>query len=140
MGGMAEVELGRLAQQNAGSAQVKEFGARMVHDHSAANEQLRSVASAHGLRMPQQLSRKDQETRERLSRLHGAAFDSAYMRTMVDDHNKDIQEFRREARSGQSQALSQYATNTLPVLETHDRLAHEVRQSLTATGSSQRRR
>jgi putative membrane protein len=139
LGGMAEVELGRLAQQNAGNPQVKEFGARMVHDHSMANNQLSRIANAQGARMPQQLSRKYQETRDRLSRLHGAAFDRAYMRNMVNDHNEDIQLFRRQARTGQNQSLRQFAQQTLPVLDQHDRMAYEIDRSLTATGSSYRR-
>lgn len=136
IGGMAEVQLGKLAQQNGQSDQVKQFGAKMVQDHSNADNQLQSLASAQGLTLPQQLDRKHQETMDRLSRLHGAAFDRAYMKDMVKDHNEDVSKFRREAQSARDPAVKQFAAQTLPVLQQHDQLAHEVEHSLTATGSS----
>src|SRR5437763_14745814 len=51
-GGLAEVELGKLAQQNGQSDQVKQFGARMVTDHGNANQQLTSLASGKGMTLP----------------------------------------------------------------------------------------
>jgi putative membrane protein len=44
-GGMAEVKLGQIAQQNGSPDSVKEFGKRMVADHSKASTQLKDVAS-----------------------------------------------------------------------------------------------
>src|SRR5579872_2657875 len=52
-GGMAEVELGQLAIQNASSEQVKKFGQRMVTDHSKANDQLKELAASKGVTLPQ---------------------------------------------------------------------------------------
>ena len=43
-GGLAEVELGKLAAQNATSDDVKKFGQRMVDDHGKANDELKSLA------------------------------------------------------------------------------------------------
>ena len=55
-GGMAEVELGQLAQQNAQSPDVKAFGKRMVDDHSKANDQLKQLASQKGVSLPTSLN------------------------------------------------------------------------------------
>src|SRR5437016_2415806 len=98
-GGMAEVELGKLAQQNAEDAQVKQFGARMEQDHSKANQQLTSIAGQKGVQLPTQLDAKDQKELDRLSRLKGRAFDQAYMRMMVQDHDKDAKAFQHEAQA-----------------------------------------
>ena len=62
MGGMAEVELGNLAQQNAQNDEVKQFGARMVQDHSAANQQLMPILAAKDFTVPQQLDEKHRKT------------------------------------------------------------------------------
>src|SRR5512142_524731 len=58
IGGLAEVEMGKLAQQKAASDQVKEFGQRMVDDHSKANDELKQVASSKGLTLPTDLDAK----------------------------------------------------------------------------------
>ena len=136
MGGMAEVELGKLAQQNAQSDDVKQFGSRMVQDHTNANQQLMPILTADGVTVPQQLDAAHRKTYDRLSKMRGAEFDRAYMRDMVQDHEKDVKKFRQEAEHGNDPALKSFAQNTLPVLEQHLKLAHEVNKSLTAVGSS----
>ncbi|MGC2822601.1 MAG: DUF4142 domain-containing protein, partial [Candidatus Sulfotelmatobacter sp.] len=92
-GGMAEVELGKLATEKASSPEVKKFGQRMVNDHSKANEQLKEVASSQGITLPSNLSAKDEMTKEHLSKLSGEQFDKAYMSDMVKDHTQDVADF-----------------------------------------------
>jgi len=64
-GGMAEVELGKLATEKASSDDVKKFGQRMVDDHSKANEELKQVANSEGVQLPAKLNAKDEMTKER---------------------------------------------------------------------------
>ena len=125
-GGMAEVSLGQLAQQNAGSAQVKDFGQKMVTDHGQANQELRQIAQQENLTLPGAPDSKDQATEKRLSRLKGAAFDAAYTKDMVQDHAQDVADFKREAQSGQDPALKAFARKTLPVLQQHLQMAQSV--------------
>lgn len=140
VGGMAEVELGKLAQQNAEDAQVKQFGARMEQDHSKANAQLSSIATEKGVQMPTQLDRADQHALDRLSRLHGAPFDHTYMRLMVQDHDTDVKEFQHEAQAARDPDIKNFAQQTLSVIQQHDQMAHDITRSMTATGSSRPRR
>src|SRR5438270_3176491 len=51
-GGMAEVKLGKLAQENGMNRAVKEFGKRMEKDHSKAADQLKNVASKNNVDLP----------------------------------------------------------------------------------------
>lgn len=125
-GGMAEVELGKLAQQNGSDQKVKDFGRRMVDDHSKANQELSSIASKKGVTMPTSLDAKDQATKDRLSKLSGAAFDRAYMQDMVKDHRTDVAEFKKEANSGTDNDVKQFASKTLPTLEDHLKLAEST--------------
>jgi putative membrane protein len=136
IGGMAEVELGKLAQQNGHSPDVKSFGARMVQDHSRANDQLTNIAKDRGVQLPQQLDTEHMSMRDRLTKLQGDAFDRAYIKMMVADHDKDVKEFRREAQTGQDRELKRFARETLTVIEQHDQLAHNIDRSMVAVGSS----
>lgn len=140
IGGMAEVELGKLAQQNAGSDEVKQFGARMERDHGAANNELTTLAGNKGITLPRQLDPKHAQLRDKLARLKGAEFDRTYMREMTKDHDKDLKTFRRQAQSAGDPDLRQFAAKTAGVVEQHDKMAHDISQSLTAVGSSRRPR
>jgi len=136
IGGMAEVELGKLAQQRAHSSDVKSFGDRMVRDHSRANDQLTNIAKDRGAQLPQQLDAEHLSMRDRLAKLQGEAFDRAYIKAMVADHDKDMKEFRRAAQTGQDRELKRFARETLTVVEQHDQLAHNIERSMVAVGSS----
>jgi putative membrane protein len=125
-GGMEEVELGQLAQQKAANQTVREFGQRMVQDHSKANDELKQVAAQEGLAFPARMSRSENSTMQRLEGLNGASFDQAYAKDMVKDHTKDVNEFQKAAQSIQNPALRDWAQKTLPVLQEHLRLAKSM--------------
>jgi putative membrane protein len=132
IGGMAEVELGKLAQQKAQSADVKQFGQRMEQDHSQANEQLMSVASGKSIDMPKQLDREHKQLRDKLAKANGADFDREYMQAMVKDHKKDIKAFEKEAKSGKDADVKNFAQSTLPTLQQHLQMAQDIERSMRA--------
>ncbi|HEX7129486.1 MAG TPA: DUF4142 domain-containing protein [Rhodanobacteraceae bacterium] len=125
-GGLAEVAMGQLAESHAQSADVKAFGQKMVQDHGAANDKLKSAAEQEHIQLPTEPSSRDQATINHLSSLHGAAFDKAYAKTMVKDHRKDISEFRHEARHGTSSPIQTFAKATLPTLQEHLQMAEKL--------------
>ena len=125
-GGLAEVQLGQLATEKAASPEVKQFGQRMVDDHTKANDQLKQVASEEGVTVPDQLDAKDAATKARLEKLSGKAFDRAYMHDMVMDHTKDVSEFRMESKNASDPAVKNFAKETLPVLESHLKEAKSI--------------
>jgi len=137
-GGMAEVELGRLAVQKASSDRVKQFGQRMVTDHGKANEELKSVAEAKKISLPTDVGAKHKATHDRLAKLSGPAFDQAYIQEMVTDHQQDITEFRKESENGKDAAVKAFASKALPTLEEHMKMVQEISQSLgrSAVGTS----
>ena len=125
-GGMAEVKLGQLAVDKASSEDVKKFGQTMVDDHSKANDELKQIAAAKGINLPDSLDGKHQATYDRLSKLSGAAFDRAYMKDMVADHKEDVSEFRKESTKGTDPEVKAFATKTLPTLEHHLEMAQST--------------
>ena len=142
-GGMAEVELGKLAAQKAQSPQVKQFGQRMVDDHSKANDQLKKLASNKGVTLPTEMDRSSKREMDKLSKLSGAEFDAEYMKHMVSDHKKDVKEFKSEANKAKDADVKQFAASTLPTLEEHLKLAQQAEdvaknESRNATRTSSR--
>jgi putative membrane protein len=126
IGGLAEVQLGRLAFERAGRPSVQQFGQRMVLDHGALNAELAPIAERKDMSMPVALDDAHQQKKERLARLSGHDFDRAYMQEMVDDHIKNIAHFEAEAQTGTDPDLKGFATAALPVLRQHLELARNV--------------
>jgi putative membrane protein len=118
-GGIAEVEVGNLAQQKSDNQSVKDFGAMMVKDHSAANEKLKGIADAKNVSLPTSASVGQMATKAKLEVLSGETFDKSYIKGMIKDHEEDIAMFKKEAASGQDPDAKAYAKATLPTLKLH---------------------
>jgi putative membrane protein len=129
-GGKTEVELGRLAQQQAVNPRVKEFGAMMVRDHSKANDELKQLAGAKQIALPVTLTSKHQHHKDEISKKTGAAFDKAYMNMMVNEHQETISKFEKISKSSNDGDLRGFAIKTLPVLTIHLDSAKAINKSL----------
>ncbi len=138
MAGLMEVQLGEVADNQAASPEVKEFGRQMVDDHGKANQQLMQLAGQKNVRIPSELEGKHRETVDRLSRLRGAEFDRAYVTTMVEDHEADIAKFQRQSREGKDPDLKAFVERTLPVLEKHLQHARELSERVKPGSSGGR--
>lgn len=119
VGGLMEVEAGKLAQQNGQSQRVKDFGGMMVTDHSKANDELKSYASGHGIMVPDSLPADKRKHLDAMKSMKGASFDKHYISMMLDDHQKDVAKFKKESTSADDAQLKQWAGNTLPTLQKH---------------------
>jgi putative membrane protein len=86
MGGMADVELGKLASERGLSADVKQFGQMMVTDHTKAGDELKQVASRFNMTPANGIDDEHRQLRDKLMKLQGAEFDREYMNAMVDGH------------------------------------------------------
>jgi putative membrane protein len=130
-GGMMEVELGNMAQQNASSQRVKDFGSMMVRDHSKANDELMSFASRRNLMLNRDsLMNLHKSNIDALKNKTGASFDKAYMKMMVDDHKEDVEEFKKASQMCKDQECLSFASKTLPVLQTHLDSAQAINKSI----------
>jgi putative membrane protein len=118
-GGMSEVELGQLAQQKAASSSVKDFGAMMVKDHSAANDKLKALAASKQVSLPDSPSMMQKASKTKLNMMSGESFDKSYVKGMIDDHKQDIKEFQKEASEGKDPDAKAFASATLPTLQIH---------------------
>lgn len=128
-GGMAEVELGQLAAQKGNSDDVKQFGQKMVDDHTKLGDQMKTVAGQIGVNPPSMLSPMDKALELRLKALSGDDFDKAYIRAMVKDHRKDLMDFKKEEAGGQSSTVKEAATKGEKVIAEHYRLIRQIAQT-----------
>lgn len=131
-GGLAEVQLGQLAQQKAQSADVKSFAQQMVQDHSQANTELTQLVSQKGMTPPADLDEEHKAVMTKLTSLSGAEFDKEYMRAMVADHHKTVELFEKQASGGSDAELKAFATKTVPKLKEHHTLAEGVARKVGA--------
>jgi putative membrane protein len=125
-GGIAEVKFGQLAEEKGSSQEVKDFGKRMVTDHTKGNDQLKADAAKEKFTLPTDMSKRDQMAYDRLSKLSGSAFDRAYGRDMVRDHRADVAEFLNESKNGKQEWTKDFASHTLPTLREHLKQAEEM--------------
>jgi len=98
-GGIAEVELGKLAAQKATDETVKSFGQLMVDDHTELNKEVATVADTLGIRLPEKMGKESQAAYNKLSALTGDEFDREYITMMMRDHHEDLRAFRMEANT-----------------------------------------
>ncbi len=122
-GGMIEVKLGQLAQNNGSSAKVKEMGKMMETDHSKAGDELIVWAMKHGVSLPTEMSADKQARYNSFTSKKGVAFDKAYASFMIEDHEMDIQAFKKQADEGSNSELKSWAAGKLPLLEHHLEMA-----------------
>lgn len=140
-GGMMEVQLGQLASDKAQSQDVKNFGSRMVTDHGKANDELKQLAQQKKWTLPKKLEPKHKSMVEKMQKVSGSEFDKQYMKGMVMDHAKDVEDFRKAAQKVKDPELKAWAEKTLPVLEQHHQMAKETARKVGVdekTGKSQR--
>ena len=117
-GGMAEVELGKLAASKGQNAEVKKFGQMMMVDHGKANAELKALAAKKQMTLPADIG-SHKSTMDDLSKKTGADFDKAYVDAMVDDHETDVSAFQKQADGAADADIKAFAAKTLPVLKKH---------------------
>ena len=129
-GGLMEVEMGKYAQQNAMNPRVKSFGAMMVRDHSKANDELKSIATSKNMALPTTMEDKHREMMSDIQKKTGADFDKEYIKEMVDDHEKDVEKFKKHAEKGVDPDLKTFASKTLPILLMHQDSAKKINDAI----------
>ncbi|MFL5754554.1 MAG: DUF4142 domain-containing protein [Bacteroidia bacterium] len=125
-GGMMEVKLGKLAQLNGSSTEVKELGKKMEEDHTKANDELTGMAVRKNIPFPGTISEKQQRKLNKLSLLSGKEFDKKYTKCMVKDHKKDLCLFKKERRKGKDSEIQSWAATKVPTLESHLQMSKDA--------------
>ena len=118
--GLFELEAARLAAEKAQDEAVKRYAAMLVEQHTAANQELSTLAQSKGQTLPTTLPMGKRRELERMGRLSGAAFDSAFVQNVgIREHRQDIRQFREVSRRDGDPELKAWANKMLPTLEQH---------------------
>jgi putative membrane protein len=126
---MLEAHLGQMAQNQASSAEVKNFGQTLEQDHSKAYGQLLELGDKIHEQVPRGIDVRKQAAFNQLHNAKGAAFDRRFAADQVRDHEKALNEFKREAEHGQNADVKSYANQQIPTLEEHLHKAQELARS-----------
>jgi putative membrane protein len=130
-----EIEMGKLAQKNGGSKDVKAFGKTLVQDHTAADKKVTALAKQEKVDLKTAappMKPDDQAKMDQLKTQKGAEFDKAFSTAMVEDHKKDVSEASAARDSTSDPKLKALLTDTVPVLEKHRDTAEKL---ATSTGT-----
>ena len=117
-GDNGEVAIGQLAQAKGQSRGVKDFGKLLVTDHGAHKLKLAGLARSAGISVTDEPSDEAKANLEELKALQGAEFDKQFKTMMVEDHEKDIAKYKKQASSPDTQTAA-LAQETLPTLRKH---------------------
>ncbi len=130
-GDLAEAEAGKLATQKSTTPAVREFGQEMDKDHSRNGNDLKAIAASRGLMLPTSVSPEHTDARTRLESLSGANFDRQYANSQVRAHEKTVQLLQDEITNGQDQAVKDFATQTLQVVNQHLDMARQLQTTVS---------
>lgn len=122
-GGLAEIAMGKIAQQKASRSQTKLFGQRMIDDHTQNTTQLAQLAQSQGVTLDRKLPADAESEMKKLSGLSGAAWDQEYLNYEVQDHKKDIGDYKTAEGKTTDPQLKAYIAQSLPTLDAHEQLA-----------------
>jgi putative membrane protein len=134
--GMAEVRIGQLAAKNGQSEAVKQYGQKLVTDHTKANQELKQIATSKGASVPTDLG-KHQAHYDRLAALQGAEFDKAFKQHAIKDHEEAIRLFEKQGQQGSDAELKAFAQKHLPHLREHLTMAQQINAGQTDDTGSQ---
>lgn len=134
-GNLMEVQVGGMAQEKAASDEVKDFGRRMVADHSKANDQLKPIAEKLKVNWPNALNAEGKQMHAELEKLQGAEFDRKYVDEMVKDHKKDVEKYKKAQVNVKDKNLREYVNKTLPILQEHLMMAKSLKANMSGQGT-----
>jgi putative membrane protein len=127
---VAEIDAAQLAMTRSTHDSVRMFATMMLTDHQQAYNELKTLGTDLGVTIPQEPDNEHKQIKQQLMTLSGRAFDSAYMKVQVMDHQKAVTLFNTESNSGQHQRVKNYANKFLPGLRLHLTKAQSIAASL----------
>lgn len=125
-GNSAEVELGKIVAAKTKDPNVKQFAQMMVKDHTTALNELQELAQTKNLNFNDDLPDDAKTLQTKFSSDTVKQLDKDYMDNMVEDHQKDVEEFTDLSQKAKDPDVKQWASKTLPTLQKHLEKAQQI--------------
>ncbi len=122
-GGLAEVELSKIAVKESPTPAVREFAKQMIDDHRLNNKDLVDLANKKHFTTAIAMDSMHHDLMTQLQQKHGADLDVAYIAAMRKDHADMIALFEHAKNSAADSDLRNFAATTLPALKKHLEMA-----------------
>ena len=135
-GGMAEVDLGKLAANKTAHERVKRFAERMMDEHGKANAVLKSIAEESKIPLPEQPNPDQKKVKADLEKLDSVEFDRAYLAAQIVEHQKTVQLLAWEIGQGEDADLQRFASQTLPGVFEHLQAARDLAAELNVSSTN----
>ena len=121
-GGMREIKMAEMAKEQAKSADVKKVAEKIESDHKDANQELMALAEKKGVALS--------KNEPKIEKMTGTDFDKEYLAMMVNDHEKNIAAFEKEAKDGEDADVKAWAEKTLPTLKEHLKMVQDAQSKM----------
>lgn len=123
---LAEVQMGQMALNKSSDAQVRQLAQRIVDDDTKANDQLKVLAQNKQVTLPTAAPSDTQKETGNLQTKNGSAFDQAWSKAVVKNHQAAVKLFTQESKQTKDTDLHQFVQATLPTLQDHLQLAQQL--------------
>ena len=128
--GTAEIDLGRLAVKQGGSAEVRAFGQSMVEQHTRINGELSQLAEQKHVRLLKAMDPANHTLYDELSHLSGAQFDREYAISQLHIHRMGNALYASEAAQGEDADVKAFAARGVPIGKDHLQHAAELSRAV----------
>ena len=127
---LAEIEIGKLAQQKSTNPEVKKFGKMLVDEHTKSAGEVSALAKSKNYTLPTSLTEDGQEEYKKLNEKSGLDFDKKFADMMIDGHEKAIEELQKATKDAKDQDIKLRASNNIAPLTAHLEHAKLLKQEL----------
>jgi len=127
-GDNGEIRMGQAARDMGSSQGVKDFGKMLVDDHTKHKQMVSQVAQAMNVPVPSDTTPEADSAYKMVTGMSGKGFDKDFISAMIEDHKKDIDNFQKEADSGDPAQVTDLAKQSLPTLKKHLETAQSLQK------------
>lgn len=124
--GLTEVQMGQMALDKSSDAQIKQLAQSIIDDQTHANDQLKTLAAQKQVTLPTTGTSDAQKETKSLQAKNGSAFDQAWSKAIVKDHQAAVKLFTKESTQTKDADLKKFAQATLPTLTTNLQAAQKL--------------